>query len=51
MNKNWLNSFHADNDTVTGVQILCMFTYITRLYVAYFSENILGWQKLEHGEY
>ena len=51
MNQNWLNSFHANYNTFTSVQILWKFTCIKRMYLTYFSENIMGWQKLEHGKY
>ena len=51
MNQNWLNSFHASYNTVTGVQILWKFTCIKKMYLTYFSENIMGWQELEHGKY
>ena len=51
MNQNWLNSFYANYNTFTGVQILWKFTCIKRMYLTYFPENIMGWQKLEHGKY
>ena len=51
MNQNWLNSFRANYYTITGVQILWKFTCIKRVYLTYISENIMGWQKLEHGKY
>ena len=51
MNQNCPNSFHAIYYTFTGVQILWRFTSIKRVYLIYFSENIMGWQKLEHGKY
>ena len=41
MNKKWLNSFHEEYDTVTNVQLLCKFTYIKKMYVAYFFQKIL----------
>ena len=51
MNQSWLNSFHANYNTFTGVQILWNLICIKRMYLIYFSENIMGWQKLEHGKY
>ena len=42
VNKTDFNSFHADYDTVTGVQIVCKITYIKMKDVAYFSENIMA---------
>ena len=51
MNQNRLNSYHANYNTITGVQNLWKFTCIKRMYLTYFSENIIGWQKLEHGKY
>ena len=44
MYQNWLNSFYANYNTFTGVQILWKFTCIKRMYLTYFSENIMGWQ-------
>ena len=45
MNQNWHNSFHANYNTVTGVQILWKFTCSKRVYLTYISKKYYGMTK------
>ena len=46
----WLifNSFHAECNTVTSVQILCKFTYIKRMCVVCFFQKMLWVDKIKN---